>query len=282
MLLHRRRFLQAAAAVGIGSVSAGAATYQYGRRLETGWLDVVRVEIPTDDSWAALEGLRIALLSDFHLYPYTRIDFLRRAVAEAAALKPDLAVLTGDFVQERADAIFELAPALAELGTPLGVYCVLGNHDLWRGRATVQWGLAQSGLPVLNNQGLMLEWAGRPFYLAGVDDCWSGYPDLGAAMSECPSETPAILLSHEPDPADEYARDPRIRLQLSGHSHGGQVRIPGMGSPFLPPYGRKYDMGLFRVGGMWLYTNRGLGVSVPIRINCRPEVTEIVLTAPGG
>jgi len=278
MRLSRRGFLRSAAVLGIGSVTTGAATYQYGRRFETGWLDVVRVEIPTDDRWAFLEGLRIVLLSDFHLLPYTQIDFLRRAVAVAATLRPDLAVLTGDFVQQRADTIFDLAPVLASLEAPLGTYCVLGNHDLWRGRNTVRQGLSGSGLPVLDNQGLLLAWSGRPFYLAGVDDCWSGHPDLKAAMAGCPPDTPAVLLSHEPDPADEYARDPRIRLQLSGHSHGGQVRIPGMGSPFLPPYGRKYDMGLYRVGDMWLYTNRGLGVSVPIRLNCRPEVTEIVLT----
>ena len=86
-----------------------------------------------------------------------------------------------------------------------------------------------------------------------------------------------ILLSHEPDPAEDFCLDERITIQLSGHSHGGQVRIPGFGSPFLPPFGRKYDLGLYRVRNMWLYTNRGIGVTAPIRLNCRPEITELTL-----
>jgi predicted MPP superfamily phosphohydrolase len=82
---------------------------------------------------------------------------------------------------------------------------------------------------------------------------------------------------HEPDFADDFCRDGSIALQLSGHSHGGQVRLPLWGSPFLPPHGRKYDKGLYRVQDMWLYTNVGIGVTAPIRINCPPEVTELTL-----
>lgn len=116
-------------------------------------------------------------------------------------------------------------------------------------------------------------------YLAGLDDIWSGRPDLQAALDQAPPNTPIILLAHEPDFADTASLDCRIVLQLSGHSHGGQVRLPGVGAPILPPLGRKYDQGLYKINDMWLYTTRGVGLGrIPIRINCSPEITEITLT----
>ena len=128
------------------------------------------------------------------------------------------------------------------------------------------------------NEGVTLDVGGAPLHLAGLDDGWSGNPDLTAAMDNTPTAATTILLMHEPDLANEYALDPRISLQLSGHSHGGQIRLPIIGPPVLPYLSWKYDMGLYRVGDMWLYTNRGIGVTnEPYRYNCRPEITEIIL-----
>lgn len=265
---------------GVGLAGSGLAllgTHQYGTHLETEWLEVVPVAIPIAGLPSQLEGFRIALLADFHLHPHTRIEFIREAVEAANSLNPDLAILGGDFVQARADAIFELAPVLAGLNARHGVFSVLGNHDHWEGAGTVRQGLSQSRLPLLENRGISLQHEGARFYLAGVDDGWSGRPDFQAAMADCPEGIPVLFVSHEPDLADRYCRDERISLQLSGHSHGGQVRLPIYGSPFLPRYGRKYDLGLYRVNQSWLYTNRGIGVTVPIRINCRPEVTDLTL-----
>lgn len=278
--MNRRGFLKLAAA---GSAGAGllGGTGLYGHRLETEWWQLVSIQIPLPELPDSLAGLRILLLSDFHLYPHTRLEFIQEVVAAAGELKPDLAVFTGDFVQAAADAIHDLAPALARVNPRLGSYCVIGNHDIWKGRTVVESALEREGLPVLVNAGVSLSSNGAPFYLAGVDDLWSGVPHLPTAMSRWKGEKTVILLSHEGDPADDYARDPRIQLQLSGHSHGGQVRVPGLGSPFLPPYGRRYDMGLFKVGNMQLYVNRGLGVTVPIRLNCRPEVTLVELVPAG-
>jgi len=245
--------------------------------METEWLALEKVQVPAPPF---LEGLRIALLSDFHLYPHTRIELIQAAVEQTLDLKPDLIALTGDFVQERADAIFELAPVLARMNARHGIFCVLGNHDHWKGAEVVMQGLTEAGLEVLDNRGVQIDHGGSTFYLAGVDDVWSGRPDLQAALAGHQQDDPIILLSHAPDPADDYCQDRRICLQLSGHSHGGQVRIPFFGSPFLPPYGRKYDLGLYRIHDAWLYTNRGIGVTVPIRLNCRPEVTEITLVRP--
>jgi len=255
----------------------GAGGFVYGTRLETEWLEQERVTLPIQGLPGGLDGFRIALLSDFHLYPTTRLAFIQEVVDTARKLDPDLVVLTGDFVQQDAEAIFDLAPVLAGLNASHGVFCVLGNHDHWKGPHLVRKGLEKEGLQVLHNQGLLLSHQGSQLYLAGVDDCWSGKPDLPAAMRGHADNVPTILLSHEPDPVEQYADDDRVTVQLSGHSHGGQVRIPGLGSPFLPPFGRKYDMGLFRVRNTWLYTNRGIGVTAPIRLNCRPELTELTL-----
>lgn len=260
---------------------AGTATYTYGTWIETDWLEVEDIEIAIPGLPTALDGFRIVQLSDFHLYPHTRLELIRKAVEESNLLKPDLAVLTGDFVLSTAQAIDDLAPVLASLNPRLGIFAILGNHDYWQGADVVTRGLETAGIPLLINRGVTLAHQNAAFHLAGVDDIWSGRPDLDAALAgatgDATGDTPVILLAHEPDFADRVAADGRVDLQLSGHSHGGQVRLPFLGAPFLPPYGRKYDLGHYTIGKMQLYTNRGLGVTAPIRLNCPPEVTLITL-----
>jgi predicted MPP superfamily phosphohydrolase len=263
--------------LGGGLALLGAGGLAYGTRLETEWLELETLSLPIPALPPGLQGFRIVLLSDFHLYPHTQLEFIEEVVETARDLNPDLAALTGDFVQRDAEAIFDLAPVLARLDARHGVFCVLGNHDHWKGPRLVRDTLERNGLEVLHNSGLVLPHRHSSLYLAGVDDAWSGAPDLKAAMTAHREGLISVLLAHEPDPAEEYSLDDRITIQLSGHSHGGQVRIPGLGSPFLPPFGRKYDLGLYRVRDTWLYTNRGIGVTAPIRLNCRPEVTELTL-----
>lgn len=260
----------------IGGCAAAASNFGYSHFSEP-QLAVEQVQIPLQNLPASLEGLKIVQLSDIHLHPYTHIEFVQQAIARTNALKPDLIVLTGDYVQETAESIDELAPALAALDARLGVFSIIGNHDIWTNVKVVRAGFEQARLPLLHNQGVMLGMAGANFYLAGVDDGWSGQPDLKAALAGRTQDVPTILLAHEPDLADKFALDGRISLQLSGHTHGGQVRLPGFGAPVLPYLGRKYDQGLYKVNNMWLYTNRGLGLIVPIRVNCSPEITEITL-----
>jgi len=273
--LSRRRFLAAVRNVVAGYALAGAGGYLYGSRIEAEWLTVRRLTLPIRSLPAAADGLRLVQLSDFHLRPVTEIDHIRRAVSLASSLQPDVIVLTGDYVTIQAEDIFELAPVLGGLNARLGVFTVLGNHDLWTNRRVVTQGLHEAGLPVLINQGLAV----GGLYLAGLDDAWSGAPDLAQALAGCPAGMPAVLLAHEPDFVDEWSRDPRVAVQLSGHSHGGQVRLPGLGAVIVPPYGRKYDYGLYQVHHTRLYTNPGIGLAVPgVRVNCRPEVTEITLT----
>lgn len=278
MKSSRRNFLKTLGQVVLGSAVAGAVGYGYSTQIEPDWLTVEQVQVPLKKLKPALEGFKMVHMSDIHLHPYTQLEFVQKAVARANELRPDVVVLTGDYVLEGADSIFELAPALAGLNAKYGIFTILGNHDLWTNAEVVRTGLQQAGLPVLINEGLALGVGSELLYLAGMDDGWSGQLDLKAALAKLPTDAPAILLMHEPDLADSFALDGRISLQLSGHSHGGQVRLPGIGAPILPHLGRKYDQGLYRVRDMWLYTTRGIGLGpVPTRFNCPPEITEITL-----
>jgi len=153
----------------------------------------------------------------------------------------------------------------------------LGNHDLWEDAPLIRRELTNVGISVLVNAGLSL--AGGELWVAGVDDVWSGDPDLDAALNGAPADATIILLAHEPDYADVVSEHGGVDLQLSGHSHGGQVQLPLIGAPVLPYLGRRYPAGLYHIEELTLYTNRGVGtIYPPIRFNCRPEVTLITLT----
>jgi predicted MPP superfamily phosphohydrolase len=251
--------------------------YEYGKQFEARQLVIERVDIPLKNLRSALEGFKIVQLSDIHLYPYTQLDFVQKAITIANSLQPDLIVLTGDYVLQTAEAIFELAPVLGSLDAKYGVFSILGNHDLWTDAKIVRLGLEEQRLPLLENQGVDLDVNGEILYLAGVDDGWGGQPDLDAALAKMPTKAQTILLAHEPDLADRFSLDRRVSVQLSGHSHGGQVRFPFIGAPILPYLGQKYDQGLYKVNDMCLYTTRGIGLITPVRINCSPEITEFTL-----
>ena len=219
----RRRFLGLLGLAAVGTALGSGSYARYGaiRRFVT-----ERIEVPISGLPKALDGLRIAHLSDLHIDPYTGAAYLERVARAANAL-----------------AVFDAV-----------------------------------GVPVLINEGITLEVNGAPLHLAGVDSGWGGNPDLARALATAPTDAPAIALVHEPDLIDGPTRDPRVVLQLSGHSHGGQIRVPGVGAPVLPYLGRRYDLGLYRVADTWLYTNRGIGVGgVPVRFNCPPELALLTL-----
>jgi predicted MPP superfamily phosphohydrolase len=280
--LSRRGFVKTLGISALSIATGGLLGYGYVFHIEPEWLSIEQIRAPIVKLSAGLQGFRIVCLSDFHFEPFTRLDFIHRVVRRVNDLEPDLICLLGDYVFAQADSIHELAPVLAELHADQGVLAILGNHDLWTDAEVVRAALEAAGIQVLVNQRVLLNSAEEPIVLAGLDDGWSGKPDLQQALEGAPENAPVILLLHEPDLADQMALDGRVDLQLSGHSHGGQVRIPFFGAPFLPEYARKYDQGLYRVKDMWLYVTRGIGVIYPPgRFNCRPEITEITLvTAP--
>ena len=264
-------------AAAVAGCFATAATYLY-LNDESEQLVVERVQIPIKDLKPAFEGFTIVQMADFHLYPLTTLDLVERAVAIANSLNPSLTVLTGDYVWHEVEAVFDLVPVLADLDAQHGVFSIHGNHEIWTDVNVIRTAFAEQSLPILENQGVPVTVGKDTIYLAGLDDGWSGEPDLDAALQDMPEGVPVILLMHEPDLADTYSLDSRVSLQLSGHSHGGQVRL-SRDRPILLPYlSWKYDQGLYRVNDMWLYTNRGIGVTnVPVRFNCPPEITEITL-----
>ena len=275
-MITRRDFLKVSGVVAAGGV-LGLSSISVVKN-EANHPVIDRVEIPIRGLHPALEGFTIVQIADIHLHPFTHLDLVEKAVQLANGLKPDLAVLAGDYIWRDVESIFMLAPALAKLDARHGVYWIIGNHDIWEGAEIVKEGFANSRIPLLLNQGVTIASGKGQFYLAGLDDGWSGHSDLNLALDGKPKDAPVIMLLHEPDLADEYALDGRVALQLAGHSHAGQVRIPGHGAIILPYMGRKYDMGLYKIEDMWLYTNRGLGtISIPYRYNCPPEVTQIVL-----
>ena len=156
---------------------------------------------------------------------------------------------------------------------------MLGNHDHWNDADLVAGALIERRIRVLRNQSQVIERGNQKLWIAGVDDPLEGKADLVKTMTGIPRTEATLLLAHEPDFADYSARFP-VDLQLSGHSHGGQVRIPGVGPVILPAMARKYHTGLNRVGSLQVYTSRGVGViNPPVRLNCPPEVSLITLRA---
>jgi predicted MPP superfamily phosphohydrolase len=292
--MTRRGFLRGSfkAAAGLAGTGAAVCGGQYwARKIEPGWIEIERVELALPRLSPAFTGYTIAQASDIHLdfgkeNGFMTAQRLDEAVALINTLGADLIALTGDYVTGDLHAIVNngyeavLAPALGRLRARDGVVAVPGNHDYWADIATVRRALAQGGVRDLSNQSLTLKRGNEMLHIAGVDDWWIEKSDLPAVLRGLPTTGCAILLAHEPDFADRSAAAGRFDLQLSGHSHGGQVCAPFFGPPVLPRLGIKYPSGLYQVGDMLHYTNRGLGMLAPyVRFNCRPEITLFTLRA---
>lgn len=283
--LSRRKFLYTGALAVAGMSALGADGF-----VESNHPHVVKLEIPLARLPESFDGLTIAQLSDFHYEDHFSIFPIRKSVEMVRSLRPDLIVLTGDFVtapiverpallRRAANTAAACAEILQELEAPMGRFAILGNHDGAAGADRITLTLGEHGIPVLRNQSVVLERGAHRLWLAGIDDALRGEPDLGAAIEKVPSGETTVLLAHEPDFADEASLR-AVDLQLSGHSHGGQIWIPGIGAPWLPRLSRKYPRGLYQIGKLTLYTNIGIGtIRAPIRINCPPEITLITLRA---
>jgi len=268
---------------------AGVAALGTDGYFESYRLQLKKVEIPLRRLPHQFDGFTIVQLSDFHWEEEFSAIPIRRSVELVNSLHPDLVVFTGDFVTApmfrfgrnaalvAANAVFPCAAVLSGIKARMGSFAILGNHDAYSNPALVESGLRSHGIPLLKNSRVPIERGGARFWLAGVDDALEGQPDLGAAIGKIPLGETIILLAHEPDFADEAALTP-VDLQLSGHSHGGQIWIPGLGAPWLPRLARNYPRGFYKIENMVLYTNVGIGtIRAPIRINCIPEVTLITL-----
>jgi predicted MPP superfamily phosphohydrolase len=274
--MNRRAFLKRTAAY-LGSLSALGGGCGLAEAAAVG---VSRRSVAVPRLPEPFAGKTLALLTDLHHGPFNSLDFIRAVVARTNALRPDLIALGGDFVQQDprpyVGPCFEV---LRELSAPLGVYAVPGNHDHLRGAVgETHAAMRDHGVRDLTNTGCWIEQDGRRLRMAGVDDLWHGEPDLEAALAGTTAEDACLLLCHNPDFV-ETIRDTRVGLVLSGHTHGGQIRLPGLGAPWVPSwYGQKYLAGLVRTDWTQVFVSRGVGtVGVPFRLGSPPEINLLTL-----
>ena len=268
--MDRRSFLLGTLTTTVAATAAASAI-AYGEDTH----DVETTTVPL--SIGLGRPLRVVVIGDIHFDPLFEKRYINRVIGRVNDLRPDILLYTGDFITANADHVNALSDLLAKAIAPLGAFAVPGNHEHWTGIERITESLeTRAGIRVLCNETIPLPGTEK-FQLTGIDSFWSGNPDLGT-FARAPIDARHIVLVHEPDSFLEM-NDPRIKLQISGHTHGGQVRLPLYGALVLPKMGRHFETGLFERDGRQLYVNRGIGTLTPhVRINCRPEITVFELT----
>lgn len=283
--LSRRTFLKMAGLSTLGAAALGAGGVGYAYEVEPGWIEVTSLQLDLPRLPAEFDGYRILQVSDIHADEWMTSERLSEIVRLVNGQRPDLVVITGDFVTSEdftEVSASDVAPGLVEPLSRLkprdSTVAVLGNHDHWTDPELVRHVVRESGITELSNSVHTVEREDATLHVAGVDDVMENQDRLDLVLDRLPSSGAAVLLAHEPDFAGTSAATGRFDLQLSGHSHGGQIRLPLLGAPVLPPLARKYPKGLYEVVEMIQYTNRGLGMIEPrVRFNCRPEITVFTL-----
>ena len=237
------------------------------------------IQLPNLDP--VFDGYRLVQFSDIHLGTLVQENHLNEVVELVNDLEPDTIAITGDFVSHQPEEFaFPLVSALSKLIAKDVKVAVLGNHDHWTSAESIRWVLKRSSFIELSNSVLPLQREEKTLYLAGVDDFLVNQDRIGNILDRIPEHSAAILLAHEPDFADISAATGRFGLQISGHTHGGQINIPLFSRFLLPPRGRKYPSGQYQFNGMILYTNRGIGTSwLKFRYRCPPEISLYILQA---
>ncbi|MGE3803618.1 MAG: metallophosphoesterase [Gemmataceae bacterium] len=265
------------------------ARVSYACRVEPTWLELNQLDIPVPGLPAAFDGFRIVQLTDFHCSRHVNAAYLGEAVELAQAQNADLIALTGDFIHRGFKYVEPAAESLCKLTAPHGVYAVLGNHDYSVRHAygfrrfphlhrAVTEALTVRNIRVLQNECLKLERAGSHLQLLGVADLWSKACDLDSAYQEVASTTPVVMLAHNPRTI-ELLNGRRCDLMLSGHTHGGQVHVPGLGRPTLCKKASRFAAGLYHYRNTHLYVNKGVGFGWRVRYGVRPEVAVLTLRA---
>lgn len=284
--LSRRDFLNLlrAGAINLGFLAAGGAAWSV--LVEPGWTRIENVRLTLPRLTPAFSGMRIAQISDIHMGGWMNRERFADVIRAAKDQKPDILLLTGDFLighsftTSSEESLQDIIEVLSPLVRSIPSFGVLGNHDYWTNANAVRDMLKSCGVIDLSNSIFTLARGSETLHLCGVDDVWEGEVRLEETVAKLQDNSAAILLAHEPDFADVSAATGRFDLQVSGHSHGGQVVVPFYGPPILPYLGRKYPSGLYQVGTMFQYTNRGVGMIDPgVRFNCPPEITVFTLEA---
>lgn len=283
--MSRRSFLKRTV-WGAAGFAALCSVPFYAHYVERTRVETVRLALGFTDLPDAFEGMTILHFSDLHYGFYYGLAQLEPLLDRIRALEPDMIVFTGDlFDKDVLPYADECAEALRTQSAPLGKWAVPGNHDYYTGWRLAPQVYEACGFTLLTNRSDRLSRDGQHLQIAGVDDMLLGKPDLRAAFADLDPRRFTLFLSHQPDMADRTGAY-RVDLQLSGHSHGGQVRLPVVGEVLTPPGGRKYVQGLYELTGReapsYVYTNRGIGTThIPVRLLCRPELTLITLRKKG-
>lgn len=246
-------------------------------------LEVVTHHVALPTLPQEFDGFTILQVSDIHYAPYTSREFLRCLVQKCLSISPDLVAFTGDF-QTYPEVIETTSQMLSPIGkwsraqrNGVGAAAVLGNHDREAGAAQVTDALRRAGIRVLHNSHMRIERNGASLYVVGVADPWSRRADLDMALHGVPQDSCTVLLAHVPDFLVTAARK-GTSLQLSGHNHGGQIKLPVLGPVLVSSrYSRRYAEGFFKLGDTLMYVSRGIGGKPPIRLGCKPEITRLVL-----
>lgn len=272
----RREMLKASVAsvtnIGLGVLGFGCVVRQS--------VEVTRLDVRLKDLPPVFEGLTIAQLTDIHHGFYTGLEYIHRCIEIVNSLQPDVIVLTGDFTYGGQKYVEPCAEILRGLRARAGTYAVLGNHDYYVGASSVATALKTAGCTVLIDGLDRLELRGEKLWLAGVDDLYYGTTDPKQLLRDIPREATRIVLAHNPDFIEEFAaKNQRVDLMISGHTHGGQIRFPIAGAPHVSSaYGQQYIIGLNHKDDMQIYTSRGIGtVFLPTRVDCPPEIVQFTL-----
>jgi predicted MPP superfamily phosphohydrolase len=273
--LSRRKFLSGLVATPLVAVSATAA---YSRLIEPYAYWISETDIFIRDLPERFEGFRITQLTDIHHSRILGLSEVRRVVNLAQQTKPDMFVLTGDYTTTYRRYIEPCAEALAQLSAPEGVWAVLGNHDHYTDPELTTRALERHHIAVLNNAHTTLRRGPDALQLSGIDDWSWNATDWTRAFDGLQPKSPTILLSHQPTVLD-LEQTSQVALVLSGHTHGGQVRVPWLGAPArFATQDLKYARGLFRRGDTQLYVSSGTGViGLPVRFGVRPEIAVLRL-----
>ncbi len=277
--LSRREFLRRIPAIFARATVAGVAGAAQPVLHERTWLDVNPQTVRLAGLAPQFTGYRIVHFSDIHMDDWMTSARLAGIVETINAQHADLIAFTGDLVTRHIERYAaDLTATLSRLVARDAVVAVLGNHDHWADATMARRVLHAAGIHTLSNRVYTVRRGTGTLHIGGVDDYSQRKARLDLVLRALPDDGTAILLAHVPDFADVSAAAGRFSLQLSGHSHGGQVCWPFVGPLVLPRYGRKYPSGRYQVGHMIQYTNRGVGMIRPrVRFNCRPEITVFTL-----
>lgn len=267
----------------LGMLAAGIPSTAWAFLGEPDSLSITRKDFTLHNWPTALDGFRIAHLTDLHYRPGDDEELIEKVIAAVKKEAPDLILITGDYIIHEYSTFPELCAKLKELSAPHGIIASPGNHDRWYcSPRYLSMHLEKIGVSYLQNDGTTLHIKGERIFIPALDSIWGGHIDPARAWKGHRKDDPVIALVHEPDVFDQLHEVKQISLQLSGHTHGGQCRVPLIGyAPAKVRYGQNYIYGDFEKNDAQLWVGRGIGtVGLRVRFACAPEVSLLTMRAP--